>query len=351
MRVGRKHDQRTKGLTNRTRRWLALGIVPILFLAACGGESGATDTSGSVSASESSESVLVGYISMGESDPFINEVSASIRDEVAKIGGVTLVECDAQFLPDKALECAAALKAQGVASVINWQADEAASSNVCDAYGNLPTVAIDVPQAPCEKIFIGADNYAAGIIGGEGLGNFVLKQFDCQYDAYVSIDIPSIPSVNGPRAGGNKEGFEKICGPMPDSKYISIDAFQGGPDQPENTRRQFTDILTALPDAKVILVASPSGDPMAVAAFNAGIAAGRTKDIWMSSQGADGSSRPFIRESPQWVGAVAYFPERYGELVVPAAIKLAKGESVPTQDLMVHEFVTIDNIDSFYPNE
>jgi len=349
MRVERKHNQLTKSLTNRTKMWLALGIVPIFMLAACSGESGATDTSGSVS--ESSESVLVGYISMGESDPFIKEVSDSIRAEVAKTGGVTLVECDAQFLPEKALECAEAMKAQGVASVINWQSDEAASANICDAYGNLPTVAIDVPQAPCEKIFIGADNYAAGIVGGEGLGNFVQKQLDCQYDAYVSIDIPSIPSVNGPRAGGNKEGFENICGPMPDSKYFSIDAFQGGPDQPENSRRQFTDILTALPNAKNILVVAPAGDPMAVAVFNAGKAAGREKEIWMSSQGADGTTRPFIRESSQWVGAVAYFPERYGELVLPAAIKLAKSESVSTQDLMVHDFVTIDNIDSFYPNE
>jgi hypothetical protein len=46
---------------------------------------------------------------------------------------------------------------------------------------------------------------------------------------------------------------------------------------------------------------------------------------------------------------VAYFPESYGELVIPLAIALAKGETVPEQSLVTHLFIDRTNIDQFYP--
>ena len=42
----------------------------------------------------------------------------------------------------------------------------------------------------------------------------------------------------------------------PDDKFRVVDKRQGGSDALENVRRQFTDILTTVPDATVILVMS-----------------------------------------------------------------------------------------------
>jgi ABC-type sugar transport system substrate-binding protein len=50
-----------------------------------------------------------------------------------------------------------------------------------------------------------------------------------------------------------------------------------------------------------------------------------------------------------WRGGVGYFLERYGEYVVPAAIKLAKGEEVPDNIYMDHVFIDKNNIEEFYP--
>jgi len=299
-------------------------------------------------AAPSVEPVRVGYISGGDSDPFVLLVTKGIRSEAAK-AGVVLSECDSQFDADIALTCARTLSANNLASMINWQFYPDSAPAICEAYGNLPTVAIDTPEKPCQKVFVGANNREAGLIAGKGLGDFAKAKFSCAYDAYISLDFPVIADVNAARAGGSKEGFEGICGAVPAAKYFSVDTFAGGPDQNENSRRQVTDILTQLPNAKTILIISPNSDGAALAALGAADVAGRKDQVWIVAHGADPSSLDPIRNEPQWVGDVAYFPEKYGELIVPLAVSLAKGESVPEQSLITHIFINRDNIDQYYP--
>jgi ribose transport system substrate-binding protein len=301
-----------------------------------------------VAVAQDEEPVRIGYISGGDADPFILLVTESIR-AAADEAGVELHECDAAFLDENALSCARTLAAVDAQSMINWQFNPALSPSVCEAYGDLPTVAIDTPEEPCQATFVGADNREAGLIGGTAMGDFAKEKFDCQYDAYISLDFPVIVEINAARAGGSKEGFEEICGPVPAEKYISVDTFAGGPDQAENTRRQMTDILTTLPEAETILIIGPAGDTMPVAALGAADVAGRKNQVWIVGHGADPSVLELIRSEPQWVGDVAYFPERYGELVMPLAVALANGEEVPEEMLLTHEFITAENIEEYYP--
>jgi len=296
------------------------------------------------------EPVRIGYISGGDADPFVLLVTEGIR-AAADEAGVELSECDGAFLDDTALNCARTLSAIDNQAMINWQFNPAIAPQVCEAYGNLPTVAIDTPEEPCQATFVGADNRQAGLVAGTGLGEFAQATFECQYDAYISLDFPIIPEINAARAGGTKEGFEAICGAVPDDKYFSIDTFAGGPDQAENTRRQVADTLTILPDAQTILIVSPAGDSMPIAALGAADTAGRKDQVWIVGHGADPTVLDLIRNEPQWIGDVAYFPERYGELIVPLAVALARGEEVPEEVLVTHEFITADNIDEFYPAE
>jgi ribose transport system substrate-binding protein len=293
------------------------------------------------------EKLRIGYISGGDSDPFVLLVTEGLRTAAAA-ANVELSECDSAFDADKALACARTLAAQQLQSMINWQFFPDSSAAVCEAYGNLPTVAIDTPEKPCEKVFIGADNRQAGVVAGKGLGDFAKAKFDCKYDAYISLDFPTIADINAARAGGSRDGFEAVCGKIPADKYFSVDTMAGGPDQPENTRRQVTDLLTTLPDAKVILIISPAGDSMPAAALGAADVAGRKSQVWVVGHGADPSVREQILNEPQWVGDVAYFPEKYGELAMPLAVSLAKGETVPEQSLMTHLFLNAANIRDFY---
>ncbi len=304
-------------------------------------------TEGTTSTTDAGE-VAIGYISGGDSDPFVFQVTENIRAEAAA-AGVKLFECDADFTAEKALECARNLSAQDLDAMINWQFIADASAAVCEAYGNLPTVTMDVPEEPCGKVFVGADNFQAGIIAGTALGEFTELEFGCEYDLYVSLELPGQPDINDARAGGTREGFEDVCGPISDDKFVQIDKQQGGADNQENIRRTFTDVLTANPNAEVVLVAAPFGDGDANASLAAADTAGRGDNIWVVAHGADESSWKPIRNDSRFLGSVAYFPERYGTLAVPAAIALAKGEDVPDKILMQHVFITADNIDEFYP--
>ncbi len=339
-----------------TRSAAILGSIAVL-LAACSpaaspvASQAAAQSTATIAATDvppSQEALRIGYISGGDSDPFVLLVTNGIRTEAAK-AGVVLSECDSNFLAETALACARTLSANNLQSMINWQFYPDSAEAICEAYGNLPTVAIDTPEKPCQKVFVGANNREAGLIAGKGLGDFAQTRFQCVYDAYISLDFPVIAEVNAARAGGSKEGFEKVCGAIPTEKYFSVDTFAGGPDQNENSRRQVTDILTTLPDAKTILIISPNSDGAALAALAAADVAGRKDQVWIVAHGADPSSLDAIRNEPQWVGDVAYFPERYGALVVPLAVSLAKGESVPEESLIAHLFITRDNIAEFYP--
>ena len=131
--------------------------------------------------------LVIGYLSGGEASPFVHQVTLSLRAEAKKLN-VKLVECDSNFLADEALKCAKTLSAAKPKAVINWQFDPTASKKVCAGYKNLPTVTIDTPNDPCAKVFVGADNYAAGLLAGDALGKWAKSNLNCNYDLYIGIE-------------------------------------------------------------------------------------------------------------------------------------------------------------------
>ncbi|MDO7881559.1 sugar ABC transporter substrate-binding protein [Antiquaquibacter soli] len=287
-------------------------------------------------------SLKVGYISLGDSVPFVKLVSDSIKAE-AEAAGVELLFCDSQLDAAKALACAQNFKTQGVDGIINFQVDETAAESICAAGPDVPVVAIDIHQRPCEKVFVGADNYTAGFIAGEALGTYFQENFDCEYDAFVSMEQPAAGQVNLDRTGGAIEGFESVCGALDDSKYRSVDG--GGTIDGGNTT--FGDTLTALTGAQRVAVVSLNDD-MLLGAFAAARAQGREGAVYGVAQGADPSSFDDIQNNPNWIGDTAYFPERYGELAIPSIISLINGETVPENVFTEHVFIDASNFAEFY---
>jgi ribose transport system substrate-binding protein len=291
----------------------------------------------------SGEGLKIGYISLGESLPFVKLVSDSIRAEAEK-AGAELVFCDSQLDGQKALDCARNMKTQGVQGIINFQLDAKAAPAVCAAGPDVPTLAIDIHQPPCEVSFMGAANTEAGVLLGEAIGNAVLEGGECDYDTFVLLTAPAAGDVIVERANGTRQGFENVCGAIPDDKFREVD----GKATTDGGRTAFADTLTALTGQDKILVASLNDD-MALGAKAAAGTSGRTADVWIGSHGADPTSHEDIRSNPQWIGDVAYFPERYGSIAVPAIIDAINGATLPENLLVTHEVITKENIDSIYP--
>ena len=204
---------------------------------------------------------------------------------------------------------------------LNFQVDQKLSGAICEAGPQVPVIAIDIVQEPCQVSFMGAANEYAGNIAGEAIGKFAKDTWNCEYDAYVSLESAAAADANRLRMGGTREGFTKYC-------EIKNERVLGDADRTDKARTQFADVLTALPDKHKIVVVAINDDGL-IGALAAARTAGREGDIFLAGQGADPTSHCEILNNPNWIADAAYFPERYGEIAVPYLIRAAKGETDP----------------------
>ena len=342
--------------TARLARLAALAAGAVLLVGACGGgaaSSAPTTAPASAAASEAAsaaasssaapQSYKVGYISLGESIPFVKLVSDNIKAEAEK-AGVEIAFCDSELDAAKAIACAQNLKVQEVQAVLNFQLYEDSSKEVCAAYGDLPTIAIDIHQAPCEVAFMGADNDTAGRISGKYVGDALKAENDCAYEAVVTLDTKGAGATTLARMNGMIAGFEEACGAIDQAKFKSLDV--GGTTDAAVTK--FGDQLSAIKPGGIVVVLSLNDD-MSLGAFAAARTAGREAELRLAGQGADPTAWKDIACNPQWLADTAYFPERYGEILIPNVVKLLNGEQIEKNLFTQHEVVTKDNVRTLYP--
>ena len=109
------------------------------------------------------------------------------------------------------------------------------------------------------------------------------------------------------------------------------------------------DTLPKIPDARhVVAVNINEGTALGtIAAFEA---AGRKEDIVVVSQGADPSGQDeMVKEGTRHIGSTGYFPERYGEYLIPAIIDALECKTLPPAIYVDHVFINADNLCEYYP--
>ena len=294
----------------------------------------------SAAPSAAAESFKIGYISLGDSVPFVKLVSDGIK-EAATAAGQELLFCDSEIDAAKALACAQNLKVQGAEGVLNFQVFQDSSPEICTAYGGVPTIAIDIIQPPCQIAFMGANNHEAGRLGGAKLGEYAKTNWDCDITAYVSLESTAAGAANTDRMGGWRDGFKEFC-PIPADKEHILD----GADRTDPALEQVTNLLGALPGNHIVVVAiNEDGILGAIGAANT---LGRQTDLWYGGQGTDPSIWKDVACNPNYIASVAYFPERYGTLLIPNMVKALQGESIPENIFTEHIIVNKDNIREVY---
>lgn len=291
----------------------------------------------------------IGYISLGEQVPFAVLVSNSIKEQAA-IAGAELVFCDSKLDTPTALACAQQFAVQGVQGVLNFNVDEKASPQICEAYGNVPTIAIDIIQPPCQVAFMGANNHEAGRMAGAAMGKFAKETWDCDYTAYVSLESTGAKAASDARMGGYRAGFQEYC-PIVNEKV------QPDVDRTDKAVDTMGNVLSAIPGNRIVVVAiNEDGVIGTIAAANQ---LGRSGDVFYSGQGTDEFAWKEIACNPQYIASTAYFPERYGRTLIPALIDILDGKqvtadgadgTVPENLFTAHVLVNRDNIRELYPD-
>ncbi len=265
--------------------------------------------------------IKIGYINLSDQIPFVVLVRKSIQ-RAAKANGVDLVVCDSNLDAQKAIQCAAQFKTQRVQGILNFQLDASAAPRVCAAGPDVPVVSIDIHQKPCETTFYGADNLQAGRLAGQALGQFAKKRWNCRIDGLLSLNSRAAGQVVIDRENGSIAGVRSVCR---GAKVIKVETKA----TTDTTIQPFRDTLTRLPGKKRLLVVATNDDQ------------------YIGAQGSDPTSWPYMcGRSPfkNWVADTAYFPERYGDTVVPLLLSLIDGQKKPKQVFINHRVVTPSNL-------
>jgi ribose transport system substrate-binding protein len=255
---------------------------------------------------------------------------------------VDLVFYDNHRDPRRALANAEAAVAGKVDLFIEYNDDPAANAAVAELLkaAGIPVLAINypVPGAP----LYAADDVAAGRIAGQALAEFGADHWAGERIVGLLVGDWARPDQRlVARARGVREGLSRRLKSL---KIVQLEPAEVGR------------FASANSNAK-LLVATMS-DPVALVTKNALEEAGRAFDAVIVSHGLDrtihgGQSDkreidPYNRGSIV-LGSVAFYLDRYGSDVLPLALKMLRGEPVPSRTVTRHRLVTPANVWREYP--
>ena len=300
--------------------------------------------------------ITVGYGDLTAGIPFVTQVLDNLM-EVAEACNVEVLYADNNLDGETALENARTFTLAEVDGVIQFQIDASIEGALCDEMRandpNLPVIAIDIAHPSC-ALFFGADNGYAGELAGQALGQWAQENWGCGIDLVVTMETFVVGQVNIDRANGMVRGISQVCTGLdygdfenwsPDATGIVTRIDGGG--TTDGAFPKVLDTFTANPGKRIAVVSL--NDDMGLAALAAARELGIEDMVVYASQGADATIHQEIRSNPQYIGSTGYFPETYGNYVIPAILAMIAGDPVPDPLYVNHIFVSADNIDQFYP--
>ena len=251
------------------------------------------------------------------------KAQGDVARALAEKEGWDYVELSNNNDPAIALKNAQIFVQEGVNAVIQFNGQPSANPAISAVLGaaKIPIVTYDI--ADPGMYFVGIDNLAAGIAGGEELGKIIKAKWDCNPDLVISSEGAGAGIVNTWRTGGMRTGVKNICPDIPDAKYIS---FEGS-----------GDAAVALPAARDLLAANPNAVKMAVVGINDGGVLGlinAAEQLGRADQvigwGQDGAFITGPNVNPRLAGSVFYFLEGYAVYAIKDVIgPIAAGKDVP----------------------
>ena len=212
----------------------------------------------------------------------------------------------------------------------------------------IPVLALNypVPGAPLYTI----DNTAAGKVAGEALAQFAVRSWRGQPTAGVIIGNLSDAADRVPeRVRGVTEALAQQ---LPGVRVTTLDT-KGNPAQVAPLLGKF---LAGYPKGKLLLAATD--DTTALAVKSAVEGASRAQDSAIVSHGVDRTIHGGMNDRKEIdptnrasivIGSVAFYLDRYGYDVLPLALRMLHGETVPARVTTRHKLITAANVFIEYP--
>ena len=284
----------------------------------------------------------IGFAAQGDSE-FSRAVMQSMATAAAR-EHVHLITVNNRYSAREALRNADLLIKEGVDLVLEFQTYERVAPVIASKFleANTPVIAIEIPHPGAT--YFGANNYKAGLIGGKALGRWAREHWDGKVEQLVLLELPIAGSLLELRLTGLVDGLRAELPNLPQIPVAHL-----------NGRGAFEDVLEVVRQylrrapARRTLVGTVN-DICALAAIRAFEEAGAASRCAVVGQNAIREARNELRRpNTRLVGTVAYFPERYGDEILPLALSILRQKSVPSTVFVKHQLITARNVDLIYP--
>jgi ribose transport system substrate-binding protein len=290
------------------------------------------------------------FASIYGTQPFCIAVEHNILKQ-AKLAGfdqANLILMDNQYDPDIGLKNAEIILSQKPDIFIEHQADIKVNSMIASLFAEagIPIISVDtpVPGAP----FMGCNDWQVAIMGGEHMAKLIQKRWGGweTVDNVILLQNPVGGEMTMLRSEGFATALAQVFGDQVEEKIVRVDGGMGGAEQ---AKAAMDKVLATYPNAKKLAITSLNEETMSGVLVSLQ-SQGRwnSEDIIIITLGVDNLGKLQICKGLSSAG-VAFFPERYGEYLIPAACAILKGAPVPSHMYVENTIITRDNIDQFYP--
>src|ERR1700735_788391 len=284
----------------------------------------------------------IGFAAQGDSE-FSREVVKSMEKAAAR-EHVHLITVNNRYSAREALRNADLLIKERVDLVLEFQTYERVAPVIASKFleANTPVIAIEIPHPGAT--YFGANNYKAGLIGGKALGRWAREHWDSKVDQLLLLELPIAGSLLELRITGFADGLRAELPSIANVPVVHLNG-RGDFEQVLEVVRQY---LRRSPPRRTLI--GTVNDICALAALRAFDEIGASEKCAVVGQNAVRESRNELRRpGTRLVGTVAYFPERYGDEIIPLAIGILQKRSVPSTVFVKHQLITPRNVDLVYP--
>ncbi len=287
--------------------------------------------------------LTIGFANLARDVSFALKVEEGLIAN-AKAAGIDLQVADNRLDGATALANAQSFLQRNVDFVIEFQTDANFGATIMQQMNdaNTKVIAIDIPMPGAS--FFGANNPKSGFMGGAYLGQAAVQKFGADKVAegyFVVGELPQSGAVPAMRTNGQVAGFKAEVAGFADDHIIKIDT----KNTLEESFTQMNNVIGRIPEGVPIMITAIN-DQAATGMLRAVKQAGREADLLVVGMGADEIQT--LVDEPEFVASVGYFPERYGNFIIPLSLMELAGKEVPDTVLMTHYMVTDGNVCDFY---
>jgi ribose transport system substrate-binding protein len=295
---------------------------------------------------QTSDRYRIGYGEQSTVIPYIKAVTESLA-VAAHAAGINLLILNNKASRKAALRNVDTFIRQRVDLVIEFQLIVGIARQVSAklSAAGIPMIAVDIPHPGAT--YFGPDSYKAGRMAGIHLGRWATQNWQGVAHEVVLIHARAGGPVLDARLQGIEEG---LIHALPSARSL--------PRVDLESKGQFEIALDAVrthlrrSHAHKRMLIGTVNDTSALGALEAIHEFGREDDCAIVSQDCVAEARREMRRAgTRLIGTVAYFPETYGDRLIPLALDILRHQNVPAAIYTSHQLVTPANVNQIYASD